>query len=114
MPSPRTSSNLVSSSGCSTLLKTIAGETHGFQVSPESMVNYQGIPANEMKTKFKGEAIYTAEVDDHFPQLSVKDTLYFAARARAPRQLPEGISSKCYARHLRDVSYDAVARITTR
>src|SRR5579871_5405319 len=32
-------------SGCSTLLKTIAGETHGFIVDPNSQLNYQGISA---------------------------------------------------------------------
>lgn len=90
-------------SGCSTLLKTIAGETHGFQVSPDSYLNYQGISAKEMKTKFRGEAIYTAEVDAHFPQLSVGDTLYFAALARAPKQIPGGVSRVQYAEHLRDV-----------
>ncbi|KAH4609607.1 hypothetical protein HBI38_123760 [Parastagonospora nodorum] len=90
-------------SGCSTFLKTIAGETHGFRVSPESYVNYQGITANAMNTSFRGEAIYTAEVDAHFPQLSVGDTLYFAALARTPRQIPGGISRSRYAEHLRDV-----------
>lgn len=29
-------------SGCSTLLKTIAGETHGFFIDSESEINYQG------------------------------------------------------------------------
>lgn len=90
-------------SGCSTLLKTIAGETHGFQVSPESFLNYQGIPSKDIKTAFRGEAIYTAEVDAHFPQLSVGDTLYFAALARAPRIIPGGVSRERYAKHLRDV-----------
>ncbi len=92
-----------SRSGCSTLLKTIAGETHGFQVSPDSYLNYQGVPAKDMNTMFRGEAIYTAEVDAHFPQLSVGDTLYFAALARAPRTIPGGISRQRYAEHLRDV-----------
>ena len=91
-------------SGCSTLLKTIAGETHGFQVSGDSYLNYQGIPAEDMNTSFRGEAIYTAEVDAHFPQLSVGDTLYFAALARAPRHIPGGVSRERYAEHLRDVS----------
>ncbi|RAQ99645.1 opaque-specific abc transporter cdr3 [Stemphylium lycopersici] len=90
-------------SGCSTLLKTIAGETHGFQVSSDSYLNYQGIPAEDMSTSFRGEAIYTAEVDAHFPQLSVGDTLYFAALARAPRHVPGGVSRERYAEHLRDV-----------
>jgi ATP-binding cassette subfamily G (WHITE) protein 2 (PDR) len=86
-------------------LKTISGETHGFQISSDSQLNYQGISAEDMKTAFRGEAIYTAEVDAHFPQLSVGDTLYFAALARAPRQIPGGVSRTYYARHLRDVSY---------
>lgn len=62
-----------------------------------------------MNTIFRGEAIYTAEVDAHFPQLSVGDTLYFAALARAPRGLPQGISRETYAAHLRDVrcSYES-------
>ncbi|PGH02182.1 hypothetical protein AJ80_08905 [Polytolypa hystricis UAMH7299] len=90
-------------SGCSTLLRTIAGDTHGFKVGSESFVNYQGISPEKMRTWFRGEAIYTAEVDDHFPMLSVGDTLYFAALARAPYQLPGNISRQDYARHLRDV-----------
>lgn len=59
--------------------------------------------AKEMHTHHRGEAIYTAEVDTHFPQLSVGDTLTFAARARAPRQLPPGISKTMFANHMRDV-----------
>ncbi|KIW10651.1 hypothetical protein PV08_11615 [Exophiala spinifera] len=90
-------------SGCSTFLKTIAGETHGFNVDEGSYVNYQGISYQEMHKHFRGEAIYTAEQDVHFPQLSVGDTLYFAARARAPRHVPGGVSRNMYAEHMRDV-----------
>jgi ABC-type multidrug transport system permease subunit/ABC-type multidrug transport system ATPase subunit len=59
--------------------------------------------AKEMHTHHRGEAIYTAEVDTHFPQLTVGDTLTFAAHARAPRQLPPGVSKTMFANHLRDV-----------
>ncbi|KAF2740045.1 putative ABC multidrug transporter [Polyplosphaeria fusca] len=90
-------------SGCSTLLKTIAGETHGFQVGAESYINYQGITAEKMRSAFRGEATYTAEIDAHFPMLSVGDTLYFAALARTPRSTPGGLSRENYASHLRDV-----------
>lgn len=69
-------------SGCSTLLKTIAGETHGFFVDTNSYINYQGIPVEQMHNDFRGECIYQAEVDVHFPQLTVGQTLSFAARAR--------------------------------
>jgi ABC-type multidrug transport system ATPase subunit len=88
-------------SGCSTLLRTIAGDTYGFHV--DANINYSGIPPKEMSTAFRGEAIYTAEVDDHFPHLTVGDTLYFAAQARSPKNIPEGVSRAEYAEHLRDV-----------
>ncbi|KAJ7621201.1 ATP binding cassette transporter [Roridomyces roridus] len=90
-------------SGCSTFLKTIAGETHGYQVDPNSHINYQGIMPQQMHHDFRGEVIYNAEVDVHFPQMTVGDTLYFAAQARAPRLAPGGISRHLYATMMRDV-----------
>lgn len=90
-------------SGCTTFLKTITGETHGFNVDKEAYLNYQGVSAKEMNTYFRGEAIYTAEVDVHFPMLSVADTLTFAARARAPKRIPAGLHKNEWADHLRDV-----------
>ncbi|KAF9887930.1 hypothetical protein FE257_009452 [Aspergillus nanangensis] len=90
-------------SGCSTLLKTIAGEMNGIEMSEESVLNYQGISSKQMQKYFRGEAIYSAETDIHFPQLSVGDTLKFAALARAPRNRFEGISADQYAEHMRDV-----------
>ena len=56
-----------------------------------------------MHTEFRGEAIYTAENDVHFPMLTVGQTLYFAARSRAPRDIPGGVSKDAYAKHMRDV-----------
>ncbi|KAK7414106.1 Multidrug resistance protein [Neonectria punicea] len=90
-------------SGCSTFLKTIAGDTHGFHVETASTINYQGIHPDQIQTAFRGEAIYTAEVDHHFPQLTVGDTLYFAAAARCPKNIPAGVNRKEYVEHLRDV-----------
>ncbi|KIW11847.1 hypothetical protein PV08_09120 [Exophiala spinifera] len=92
-------------SGCSTFLKTIAGETHGFSLSDDTYINYQGISYKQMHHNFRGEAIYTAEQDIHFPMLTVGDTLLFASRARTPQnlKLPEGVTKGMYAAHLRDV-----------
>jgi ATP-binding cassette subfamily G (WHITE) protein 2 (PDR) len=91
-------------SGCSTLLKTIACEIYGFEVGAESKINYQGISQNQMYQQFRGEAIYMAETDVHFPQLTVGQTLLFAAKARAPRDdtFP-GVTRDMYAEHMRDV-----------
>lgn len=90
-------------SGCSTLLKTIAGETNGLYVDDQSYLNYQGVTAEEMHTHHRGEAIYTAEIDVHFPMLTVGETLTFASRARAPRIVPGGVSHSIFSDHLRDV-----------
>ncbi|KAM0335133.1 hypothetical protein ACHAQA_000173 [Verticillium albo-atrum] len=91
-------------SGCSTFLKTVAGDTHGFHVQDTSILNYEGIHPDQIRTAFRGEAIYTAEVDHHFPQLTVGDTLYFAAAARCPKNIPNGVSRREYVEHLRDVT----------
>jgi ABC-type multidrug transport system ATPase subunit len=106
-------------SGCSTLLKTISGETDGFFVDSQSYINYQGISMQQMHNDFRGECIYQAEVDVHFPQLTVGQTLEFAARARgmidlfrklgftntliAPRNRIPGVTREQYAKHMRDV-----------
>ncbi|KAB8079584.1 ABC-2 type transporter-domain-containing protein [Aspergillus leporis] len=90
-------------SGCSTFLKTLAGEMNGIYMGDKSQLNYQGIPAKQMRKQFRGEAIYNAETDVHFPQLSVGDTLQFAALARCPRNRFEGVSREQYATHMRDV-----------
>ncbi|KAL9127279.1 MAG: hypothetical protein Q9217_003814 [Psora testacea] len=90
-------------SGCSTLLKTIAGETHGFYIDDKSHINYQGIPKETMHRDFRGECMYQAEVDVHFPQLTVGQTLIFAAEARAPRNRMPGVTRKQYAKHMTEV-----------
>lgn len=49
--------------GCSTLLKTIAGETYGLDLSEDSVISYDGIPQSMMKKNFKGEILYNQEVE---------------------------------------------------
>lgn len=90
-------------SGCSTFLKTIAGEMNGIHVEDSGYLNYQGVSSEEMHRQHRGECIYTAEVDVHFPMLTVGDTLTFAARARAPREIPGGVPKHVFTNHLRDV-----------
>lgn len=121
-------------SGCSTFLKTLAGETQGFKVDPESNINYKGITPEQMKknlcvcallgrprrrersltpllspfaaparqssayssslvlhARVRGPDVSShssAETEQHFPQLTVGQTLEFAAEARAVRPPP--------------------------
>ncbi|KAK9463806.1 ABC-2 type transporter-domain-containing protein [Lipomyces oligophaga] len=90
-------------SGCSTFLKTIAGDTHGYHVDKESVLNFQGIPANLMKSQFRGEVIYNAETDVHFPHLTVGQTLMFASLARTPQNRIANVSRQVFAQYMRDV-----------
>ena len=90
-------------SGCSTLLKTIAADTYGFNVDKDSIINYHGIRPEQIAREYRGDAVYTAEVDENFPKLTVGDTLYFAALARTPGTIPGGFTKEKYAMHLRDV-----------
>lgn len=45
-----------------------------------------------MHTSLRGECIYTAESDVHFPELTVEETLHIAAEARKPQYLRTGES----------------------
>ncbi len=56
-----------------------------------------------MHKDFRGECIYQAEVDVHFPQMTVGQTLAFAAEARAPSNRIPGVTREQYALHMRDV-----------
>ncbi|KAM5368274.1 hypothetical protein ACJZ2D_009640 [Fusarium nematophilum] len=89
-------------SGVSTLLKTIAGHTHGLHLDDSSEFNYQGISWDLMHSNFRGEVVYQAETDIHFPQLTVGETLLFAALARTPQNRISDMSRMTYAQHLRD------------
>ncbi|WWC87080.1 uncharacterized protein L201_001966 [Kwoniella dendrophila CBS 6074] len=90
-------------SGCTTMLKTIAGEMNGIFLDEASQLNYRGITPKQMHKQFRGEAIYTAEVDVHFPKLTVGDTLAFAAEARCSRTPPGGLTPQEFAINARNV-----------
>ncbi|QKX55294.1 uncharacterized protein TRUGW13939_02386 [Talaromyces rugulosus] len=90
-------------SGCSTFLRTLCGETHGLWLDDGTDIQYEGVSYEEMHSRFRGEVIYQAEQEIHFPQMTAGDTLLFAARARAPENRLPGVSRDQYAAHMRDV-----------
>ncbi|KZZ87543.1 ABC-2 type transporter [Moelleriella libera RCEF 2490] len=79
-------------SGCSTLLKTLSSQTAGVQISSEAYVNYRGIDASLIRTSFRGDVLYNAEIDSHLAQLTVNETLLFASSARSVRHVPQGFT----------------------
>ncbi|KAI9869722.1 MAG: hypothetical protein M1830_005158, partial [Pleopsidium flavum] len=90
-------------SGCSTLLKTVCGEFNGLLLDQSSVIHYNGIPQEKMLKEFKGEVAYNKEVDQHFPHLTVGQTLEFAAAARTPHNRVRDVSRKTYVGHMAKV-----------
>ncbi|KAF2759741.1 hypothetical protein EJ05DRAFT_531238 [Pseudovirgaria hyperparasitica] len=67
-------------SGCSTFLKTLSGQHDGLTITSDSKIRYNGLENQERH----GELVYHAETDHHFPELTVHDTLKYAASAKVP------------------------------
>ncbi|KAL1960158.1 hypothetical protein VTO42DRAFT_8701 [Malbranchea cinnamomea] len=63
--------------GCSTFLKAIANDRAAF-AAVEGEVSYGGIPAAVQARRFRGEVNYNPEDDQHFPSLTVWQTLKFS------------------------------------
>ncbi|KIW13112.1 hypothetical protein PV08_08299 [Exophiala spinifera] len=93
-------------SGCSTLLKTLAGELYGLKVGEGSDIHYSGIPQREMIKNFRGEIAYNAEIERHFPHLTVKQTLEFSAAMRTP---PNPVLGESRAEHVKRMAAVAMA-----
>ncbi|KAK6515723.1 GTPase-activating protein [Arthrobotrys megalospora] len=85
-------------SGCSTFLKTICGEDHGLKIADNAEVKYNGLDRKTFLKEFRGEAVYNQEQDQHFPHLTVRQTLEFAAAARTPSARVEGFARDEYAK----------------
>ncbi|KAK6461711.1 multidrug resistance protein [Scheffersomyces coipomensis] len=90
-------------SGCSTLLKTIACNTYGFQIGEESRITYDGLTPEDIQKHHRGDVVYSAETDVHFPHLTVGDTLEFASRLRTPQNRGMGVDRETYAKHMASV-----------
>lgn len=81
--------------GCSTFLRTVSGETHHYS-GTEGEIIYDGIPQDEMVKNFKYDLIYNPEHDEHFPHLTVEQTLRFAVACRTPNTRPNASTREQY------------------
>ncbi|KAL4745768.1 hypothetical protein BDW72DRAFT_211010 [Aspergillus terricola var. indicus] len=79
-------------SGCSTLLKSLAGETADLNITPESYINFRGLDLASIRSSFRGDVLYNDELDTHLAHLTVGETLTFASRSRSVRHVPGGFS----------------------
>lgn len=69
--------------GCTTLLKIISNMRKSF-TDVRGTVNYGGFSHIEFSKRFHGQTCYNSEEDQHYPTLSVKQTLQFALRTKTP------------------------------
>lgn len=88
--------------GCTTLLKTLSGHTEGF-TRWHGDITYHGVPVEVMKDRFRGNVVYNADVDCHFPHLTVAQTLDFALSTRTPHRRMAGLSREEYIVKMRNI-----------
>lgn len=88
--------------GCSTFLKTLTGET-GELTSYDGEFSYDGLTHKEMTEEFKSYIIYNPELDDHFPSITVKETIDFALKTKTPNTRIDGMSRAQYVNSMRDL-----------
>ncbi|CCD23783.1 ATP-binding cassette multidrug transporter PDR5 NDAI_0C01220 [Naumovozyma dairenensis CBS 421] len=91
-------------SGCTTLLKSISSNTHGFDVGEDSVLSYAGFTPDDIKKHYRGEVVYNAEADIHLPHLTVYETLYTVSRLKTPQNRIKGVDRDTFARHLTEVA----------
>ncbi|KAJ5116974.1 hypothetical protein N7456_001322 [Penicillium angulare] len=82
-------------SGCTTFLKTMSGCVNGVEVVEKQGggIFYDGIPFSEMHKRHWAETIYLAEEDVHLPELTLEETLAFAASMRSHAE-PTEVTSR--------------------
>lgn len=91
-------------SGCTTLLKTISSNIDGYNVDENSVISYNGLDPRTIKKHFRGEVVYNAESDVHFPHLSVYETLYNIALLVTPSNRIKGATREEFANHVTQVA----------
>ncbi|KAI5360268.1 putative ABC transporter-like, ATP-binding domain, AAA+ ATPase domain, CDR ABC transporter [Septoria linicola] len=95
--------NIQSTVGSLLMTPVRIGEMHGLQVDADAVVHYNGIEQAQMMKEFKGEVIYNAENDKHFPHLTVGQTLEHAAAMRMPQHRPYTGSRQDAVEHITKV-----------
>lgn len=71
-------------SGCTTFLKTLSNRRQEFSVDGD--VYFDSLTPTDINDRYRGDVVFCAEDDIHFPTLTVEQTIRFAAKLRAPHQ----------------------------
>ncbi|KAJ2826222.1 ATP-binding cassette transporter snq2 [Coemansia erecta] len=91
-------------SGCSTMLRVL-GNNRKTYTQIDGKVSYGGLTPREVQKHYRGEVVYNAEEDLHFPTLTVRKTLEFAIQCKTPsRQVLQ--DREGYQRDVLDMLFD--------
>ncbi|XBW37428.1 hypothetical protein QEN19_003009 [Hanseniaspora menglaensis] len=89
---------------CSTLLKTLSASTFGFDLTDDTVISYDGISGKEIRQHYRGEVVYQAEADIHFPHLTVFETLNSIALLTTPSNRIKGLTREEFAKHMAEAT----------
>ncbi|KAF1943987.1 ABC transporter CDR4 [Clathrospora elynae] len=78
-------------SGCTTFLKVISNQRYGY-TSVDGKVLYGPFKSDFFEKRYRGEAVYCEEDENHHPTLTVGQTLDFALETKVPGKRPAGLS----------------------
>lgn len=89
-------------SGCTTFLKVISNQRYGY-TKVGGKVMYGPFESDFFKKRYRGEAVYCEEDDNHHPTLDVGQTLDFALETKVPGKRPAGVSRKDFKERVIDL-----------
>ncbi|KAF2734360.1 ABC transporter [Polyplosphaeria fusca] len=78
-------------SGCTTFLKVISNQRYGY-TKVDGEVLYGPFESGFFEKRYRGEAVYCEEDENHHPTLTVGQTLDFALETKVPGKRPAGLS----------------------
>ncbi|KAI8376931.1 ABC-2 type transporter-domain-containing protein [Blakeslea trispora] len=79
--------------GCTSFLKVIANMRGSF-THVGGDVSYGGIDPDDFAERYRGQVCYNEEEDQHYPTLTLKQTLQFTLRTKTPGKRLDGQSKK--------------------
>jgi ATP-binding cassette subfamily G (WHITE) protein 2 (SNQ2) len=89
-------------SGCTTFLKVISNQRYGY-TKVDGNVLYGPFDSDLFEKRYRGEAVYCEEEENHHPTLTVGQTLDFALETKVPGKRPAGLSRKDFKEKVIDL-----------
>lgn len=89
-------------SGCTTFLKVISNQRYGYTKLGGDVL-YGPFNSKFFEKRYRGEAVYCEEDENHHPTLTVGQTLDFALETKVPGKRPAGLSRQEFKQKVIDL-----------